>query len=57
MNQLSLLPTDPLGNTLADQSGSPPAQGALNAAARASDAPKALLGTLEHMLAPLSEAL
>jgi len=57
MNQLSLLPTKPPGDALANQAGFAPAQSALNATARASDAPKALLGTLEHMLAPLSEAL
>ena len=57
MNQLSLLPTDPLGNTLADPSRSPPAQAALAATARASDSPLAQQGALEHMLAPLPEAL
>jgi len=57
MNQLSLLPTVPPGDALADQAGFAPAQSALNAAARASDAPKALLGALGHMLAPLPEAL
>jgi len=57
MNQLSLLPTESPGDALADQAGSQPAQSALNAAARASDAPLALLCALEEMLAPLPEAL
>lgn len=57
MNQLSLLPNEPPGDALADQSPSSLAQSALNATARASDAPKALLGAREEMLAPLPEAL
>jgi exodeoxyribonuclease V alpha subunit len=40
MNQLSLLPTKPPGDALADQAGFAPAQSALNATARASDAPQ-----------------
>ena len=42
MNQLSLLPTDAPGDTLADPSRSPPAQAALTATARASDAPQGI---------------
>ena len=57
MNQLSLLPTKPPGDALANQAGFAPAQSALNATARASDAPKALLGAREEMLTPLPEAL
>jgi exodeoxyribonuclease V alpha subunit len=40
MNQLSLLPTKRPGDALADPSRSSPAQAALNATARASDAPQ-----------------
>ena len=57
MHQLSLVPTVPPGDALADQAGSQPAQGALTATARASDAPLTLLGAPEEMLAPLPEAL
>ena len=57
MNQLSLLPTDAPGDALADSSRSPPAQGALTATARASDAPEARQGALEDMLTALPEVL
>jgi hypothetical protein len=57
MSQLSLLPTVPPGDALADQAGFAPAQSALNATARTSDAPLTLLGAPEEMLAPLPEAL
>ena len=57
MNQLSLLTTQPPFDGPSDQAGFAPAQGALTATARASVAPKALLGALEDMLAPLPEAL
>ena len=57
MNQLSLLPIDPPCDGPSDQTGFVPAQGALTATARASDATLARQGALKDMLAPLPEAL
>ena len=57
MNQLSLLPIDPPFDGPSDQTGFAPAQGALTATARASDAPEARQGALEDMLTALPEVL
>lgn len=57
MNQLSLLPTDPPGDALTGPSRSQSVQGALNAAARASDEPEVRQGALEDMLTALPEVL
>ena len=57
MNQLSLLPTEPPNDGLADLSRSPPTHGVNTATAKASDSTKALLGALEETLTPLPEAL